>query len=176
MTLQRQRITIEPSPHCPCLFPLLLVYKAIELMSCCLQLTPSPWSLTISSPYLFWQKQQKCRLQIEQQCKILRNSENSPKHLWPTMSRVDPGLKDRVLNGAQQRPRCHSLQRHPAWPVVKSSHMTTNIYIALEPQNLTMCCDLRTCPTTSYLCFGSFPRLNLCCSDFALKAGEDQYL
>jgi hypothetical protein len=35
-----------------------------------------------------------------QNIKTSRNGENSPKHLWPTVSRVDPGLKDRVLDGA----------------------------------------------------------------------------
>jgi hypothetical protein len=42
-------------------------------------------------------KQQKCMLEREQWCKISRNDENSPKHLRPTVSRVDLGLKDRVL-------------------------------------------------------------------------------
>jgi hypothetical protein len=29
-----------------------------------------------------------------------RNGKNSPKHLWLTATRVDLGLKDRVLNGS----------------------------------------------------------------------------
>jgi hypothetical protein len=45
-------------------------------------------------------KQQKCRLEREQQCKTSTNGENSSKHPWLTVSRVDPGLKDRVLGGA----------------------------------------------------------------------------
>jgi hypothetical protein len=35
----------------------------------------------------------------EQWCKALRNGDNSPKHLWPTVSTVDSGLKDQVLGG-----------------------------------------------------------------------------
>jgi hypothetical protein len=66
---------------------------------CLLQSTPSPLSLTISWPYLFKKKQQKCELEREQQCKISRNGNNSPKHPWPTESRVDPGSKDGVLDG-----------------------------------------------------------------------------
>jgi hypothetical protein len=46
------------------------------------------------------QKQQKYRLEREQWCKTSTNGDNSPKHLWPTMSRVFPGLKDWVLGGA----------------------------------------------------------------------------
>jgi hypothetical protein len=40
----------------------------------------------------------------EQPCKTLRKGENSPKHLWTIVSRVDPGSKDRVLDGALRRP------------------------------------------------------------------------
>jgi hypothetical protein len=29
-----------------------------------------------------------------------RNGRNPPKHLWLTVSRVDPGLKNRVLGGS----------------------------------------------------------------------------
>jgi hypothetical protein len=29
-----------------------------------------------------------------------RNGKNSPEHLWLTASRVDPGLKDRVIDGS----------------------------------------------------------------------------
>jgi hypothetical protein len=85
--------------HRPWLSPR-LAYKAIGSSSCSLQLTLSPWSLTISSPYLFWKKQQKYRLESEQWCKPLRNSDNSPKHLWLTVNRVDLGLKDWVHGGA----------------------------------------------------------------------------
>jgi hypothetical protein len=90
---------MKPSTHHPWLYPPPLVYKAIGSSSCSLQLTPSPWSLTISLPYFFWPKQQKCRLEREQWCKASRNGDNSPKHLWPIVSRVDLGLKDRVLGG-----------------------------------------------------------------------------
>jgi hypothetical protein len=65
------------------------------------------------------EKQQKCRLEREQWCKPSRNGENSPKHMWPTVSRVDLGSKDWVLDGALRRPRSDSSQHHPAWPVVK---------------------------------------------------------
>jgi hypothetical protein len=89
----------------------------------------SPWSLTISSPYLLWQKQQKCRLEREQRCKTSRNCDNSPKQLWSTVIGVDSGLKDRVLGGTLWRPQCHFSQRHPAWNVVKSkSHDNIHIY------------------------------------------------
>jgi hypothetical protein len=76
-----------------------LVYKAIGLMSAFLQSTTSPWSLTISWPYLFWQKQHKWRFEREQQCKISRNGDNSSKHPWLARSRVDPGSKDHILGG-----------------------------------------------------------------------------
>jgi hypothetical protein len=59
---------------------------------------------------------------------------------------------------------------------LRVSRMTVYIYIALEPHNLTMCCDFRTCPSAPYMCFGSFPWFILFFSDFSLKAGEDQYL
>jgi hypothetical protein len=36
----------------------------------------------------------ECKLEREQRCKTSRNSDNAPKHLRPTVNRVDPGLKD----------------------------------------------------------------------------------
>jgi hypothetical protein len=30
----------------------------------------------------------------------IKNGKNSPKHLWLTTSRVDPGLKDQIIGGS----------------------------------------------------------------------------
>jgi hypothetical protein len=48
------------------------------------------------------------------------NGKNSPKHLWLTASRVDPGLKDQVLGGSLHVYQYHFLHLHSAWPVIKS--------------------------------------------------------
>jgi hypothetical protein len=41
-------------------------------------------------------------MQVEERTTMqnIKNGENSLKHLWLTVSRVEPGLKDRVLGGA----------------------------------------------------------------------------
>jgi hypothetical protein len=54
--LDRQFTSIEALPHRPWLFPPPLVYKTIESIGSFLQLTSSPWRLTISWPYCAWKK------------------------------------------------------------------------------------------------------------------------
>jgi hypothetical protein len=94
--------------------------------------------------------------------------------MWLTASRVDPGMKDRVLGGSLWISQYHFLQLHPAWPIIKSQSIENKNVCSTWTHNLTMCCPFRICPSVSYLCFRSFPQFCLFFLDLALNSGESR--